>query len=648
MCGILAVLNLENEPVDQALVVRMRDTMYHRGPDDAGLYAAGPVALAHRRLAIIDLSPSGRQPLANEDDSLFLIFNGEIYNYVEQRQDLKARGHTFSSASDGEVILHLYEEHGHDCVAHLNGMFAFVLWDRKRRHLFAARDRLGIKPLYVYTDGKRLILASEIKAILEDPTVPREPDPEAIADYLFAGRPLAGKTFFKHVRELEPGHLLSVDVPAGGIRTRKFWDVVYDYNFSRTLTQTKEELSHLLDDAVRVHCRSDAPLGCHLSGGLDSSTVVALAARHRHPLPAFSIKFSGDDAIDETPYARAAAQHVGASYLQGSPTAIDLERLLPFLVWQMDGPMANQGGFCYFTVSALAQRHVKVTLTGHGGDEVFAGYPAQFRAAYGRTDVFGWRPAPGSTLRLLRRRLRSVLAGQIAGRLARRLRQGLFGGHPSLEDLWIQLHCGSLPTLDPGFARSLNGYSPRDDYVSPFGQVPTAHVLDKCLYHDLRVYLPSLLHLEDRASMALSIESRVPLLDHRIVEFMATVPPEQKVHGLQPKYLLRQAASNLLPPEVWQRRDKQPFPLPRSFNASAALRALERKVLLSPESFKRGIARPQALREACAEEGASWGLLNLELWFKIFIDRDPYWMEKSHHSYATPLHGRTSSPVPAF
>lgn len=633
MCGIVAVINLNRAPVDRRRFAAMRDVLRHRGPDDEGLYVDGPIGLGHRRLSIIDLSETGRQPMSNEDGSVRVVFNGEIYNYLELGQALKAKGHQFSSASDTEVILHQYEEEGEDCVNRFNGMFSFVLWDHRRRRLFAARDRMGIKPLYYYLGPTKLILASEIKAILEDPDVPRAVDSQALADYMFCGRALGGKTMFQNIREVEPGHWFSMDLETGRPQIQKYWSLRHDYDRSRSDEAVTEELLHRLDESVKIHCRSDASLGCHLSGGLDSSTVVALASRHRRGLKTFSIRFVEEGLFDETRFARAVARHVGAEYCETEPDPKEMATRLPYLIWHMDVPMATSGGFAYFTASQLAQRHVKVSLTGHGGDELFAGYPAQLQASFGRTDMFVQQkyfqrvanaPYDQSPIK--------ALLGRGAVGLYRSVRDRFFKPETNLRDIWIQLHCNHWPALSPifeaGLVTSLAGYTPVDDYLKPFLETDTDQALDQCLYHDLRVYLPSLLHLEDRVSMALSIESRVPFLDHRIVEFLATVPPEQKVRGLEPKHLLRQVASKLLPEEVWARKDKCNFPVPDKCWTSKEMKDLTEAVLIAPESLHRGLFKPEILKQACQYGNLTWSLVNVELWFKIFIDRDPNWTDR--------------------
>ena len=636
MCGIVAVHNIGGKPINEDLLIKMRDVMIHRGPDDGGIYIEGSIGLAHRRLSIIDLSETGHQPMFNEDGSVVIVFNGEIYNHLELRDELEKKGHLFRSTSDTETIIHLYEEEGESCLNKLNGMFAFIIWDSKRRAFFAARDRLGIKPLYFFKDEKKFIMASEIKSILQEPSVPRGPDYEAIADYFFASRTFGGKTLFRGIYEVAPGYSMTIGIEGQIEKWGKYWDIIYRYDNSRSQKALTDQIHALLDDAVRVHCRSDAPLGCHLSGGLDSSTIVSLAARHRKSLKTFSIKFSEDEFIDETGYAKEVARNAGAEYYESSPDEKDLAGMLPFLIWHMDLPMATDGGFTYYTVSQLAKKHVKVSLTGHGGDELFAGYPAQFIATYQQSDMFEIRKDPDRIFPgyIWKRYYQKLLYSGIKG-ISKKIFSRIRNKKLNLEDVWIQLHCGTLPHENPllhkEFIKQLGGYSPREDYIRPFVETNTDHTLDKCLYHDLRVYLPSLLHLEDRVSMALSIESRVPLLDYRIVEFLATVPPEQKVNGLVPKYLLREAVSSLVPERVRRRRDKLGFPVPGRFWFSQEVKNITRDVLLSRDCLQRGIFDAEAVRNAVTKNNLEqiWRLLNVELWFKIFIDRDSYWLAQT-------------------
>jgi asparagine synthase (glutamine-hydrolysing) len=647
MCGIVGVLRLDGRSVDEAQLRAMRDSMLHRGPDDGGLYVDGVVGLGHRRLSIVDLSPAGHQPMTNEDGSIWLVFNGEIYNYIELGARLRQRGHTFRSHTDSEVILHLYEEMGERCVEELNGMFGFVLWDGRRNLLFGARDRLGIKPFYYCSDARQFVCASEIKAILADPDVRRAPDHGGIADYLFAGAPLASKTFFEGIAELPPGHTISVSRERHVVR--KYWDVAYEYNESRSLEEVTHLARELLDDSVRIHCRSDAPLGSHLSGGIDSSTVASIAAQHVNALKTFSIRFAGGDMYDESRFARSVSRSVGTVHEESVETPELLRDIYPWLLWHMDQPPAGggDGGFSYYAAAALASRHVKVALTGHGGDEIFAGYPAQFQLAGIAVPPAGHNPRaaqPSFGARLANVVRREGLRG-VVRRLGARL-----SSRPSNDParLWMRLHCSEVPAtnrlLDRRFVRGLGGYSPVDEYLRPFRNAPTDRMLDRCLYHDLRVYLPQLLHKEDRASMAVSIESRVPLLDYRIVEFLATVPPAQKLPDNVPKSLLRRAASPWLPPEVQNRRDKVPFLVPIKEWLGGMLAPLATELALSPASLDRGIFNADILRRRLFTQDELLAILNIELWFRIYIDNDPAWTARSQ-AYVRDA-GRTAPTAP--
>ena len=628
MCGILGVLKLDGAPVDAGLLTRMRDTMFHRGPDDGGTWVSGSVGLAHRRLSILDLSPDGHQPMCNEDGTIWLVFNGEIYNYVELAARLRQQGHQFRSHTDTECIIHLYEELGERCVHELNGMFSFLLWDARRGQLFGARDRMGIKPFHYYVDPRQFICASEIKAIVEDPAVPRAPDRRGIADYLFAGAPLAGKTFFKEISELPPGH--AITVRDGQVQVTQYWSVRYDYDERRSADVLVGDLTDLLDDAVRIHCRSDAALGSHLSGGLDSSTVASIASRHVDPLRTFSIRFDGGEPYDETRFARIVSGKAGTQHVERTAPPETLAHTFASLIWHMDQPPAggSDAGYSYYAAAALAAEHVKVALTGHGGDEVFAGYGAQFAVA--GIDMDQGIGAPASNRRSAGSRLVRVLQREGLLGVSRHLAGRFFPRAPrSPEDRWIQLHCSTRPARNPilgrAFRQWLGGYSPVEDYLAPFTNAPTDRLLDRALHHDLRVYLPQLLHKEDRASMAVSIESRVPLLDYRIIELMATVPPEQKVLGKQPKALLRRAAARWLPAEIAERRDKVPFALPIQDWVGTILAPLVRKVAMAPSCLERGIYDPDLIRRGRLDAGEMLKLVNLELWFRIYIDRDPLW-----------------------
>lgn len=626
MCGIAAIWERQGRPCEPVALVAMRDAQMHRGPDDQGILIDGAVGLAHRRLSILDLSPAGHQPMCNEDGTVWITFNGEIYNYIELATRLRARGHRFASASDTEVIVHLYEEEGVGCLNSLNGMFAFTIWDSRSRVLFAARDRVGIKPLYFVDSPERFAVASEVKGVLAHPEIETAVDPHGLADYFFAGAPQGTKTMFRGVRQLPPAHYLLVNEM--GVQMHRWWDVRYDYRTGRTTEQIVQDLDDLIDDAVRIHCRSDAPVGCHLSGGLDSSLVAAVAARHRTSLDAFSVRFAGDAFYDEVPYASAVATSINANHHIVSPTAADLERLLGTLTYHQDFPIPDTAGFSYFAVSRLAAAHVKVALTGHGGDEIFGGYPAQFQLAFGSTSMFDLKGRPAEPMPSALERMAVMWRREGVGGLMRRIRARR-RADDSPAAAWARLHCGPTPGEHPLLAgaalRQIGDYSPIPDYYRPFVEAPTAEMFDRCLYHDLTSYLPTLLAKEDRASMAVSIESRVPLLDYRIIEYMATVPPSEKVPGRIPKALLRRVAARHVPERVVRRDDKTPFPVPLREWIGRELRPMALRLLSSQRSLDRGIFSPRVLRDASLGAGDLLAMMNVEVWFRVFIDGDPAW-----------------------
>lgn len=631
MCGIAGVVNLDGRPADPALLARLRDVIAHRGPDDAGVHVDGSVGLAHRRLSILDLSPAGHQPMANADGTSWIVFNGEIFNYVELAAGLRAQGETFRSGSDTEVLLRLVERRGAAALDDLVGMFAFAVWDSRRRTLFAARDRAGIKPFYYALTPTAFVFGSEVKAVLAHPAVVRALDHEGLADQLFTGYPQADRTLFRGVRQLPPGCCL--ELHDGRLEVRPYWSVHYKYAPARSEATVLEELGTLLDDAVRLHCRSDAPLGAHLSGGVDSSTVAALAARVRPGLPTFSIRFAEGGIFDESVHARAVAAAIGSRHYEDTPQPAELDALLATLIWHMDMPMVSSGGFAYFAGARLARRHVTVALTGHGGDEVFGGYPAQFQVAYGHTGAFDLAARARQLDEPPMRRLAALLRREGVGGLWQRVRGRVRPAAPlSPEALWIRLHCGTplheRPQLHRGFLRALGGYDPRADYLRHFTDAPTDQLFDRALHHDLRCYLPGLLHMEDRVSMAMALESRVPLLDHRIIEYLATVPPAQKVRPDESKRLLRSIMAGVLPESVRTRRDKGAFMAPVAQWFDGALATLGDDILRAPACLDRGLFDPDYIRRLRPGGSEVWSMVNLELWCRIFLDEDPAWLAR--------------------
>jgi asparagine synthase (glutamine-hydrolysing) len=627
MCGIVGMLRLDGGPADRRVLQRMRDAMWHRGPDDAGIWCDGPLGLGHRRLSILDLSPLGHQPMHAPDGSASIVFNGEIFNFVELREALEARGERFVSGSDTEVLLRLWLHHGMACVDELVGMFGFAIWDRDRRRLFAARDRLGIKPFYYARTATHWLFASEIKALLAHPEVSPRLDARSMADVIYSGYPLEDRTMFDGIRVLLPGHCLTFE--DGHLEVRPYWTVRYDYDTTRTLDETVEALRPLLDDAVRLHCRSDAPIGAHLSGGLDSSTVATLAAGHRAGLPTFSIRFDEGGAFDESRYAREVAARIRSVHHEESPGDLSLDQLLPLLPHHVETPVTRTA-IAYFGAARLARRHVTVALTGHGGDEVFGGYPAQFEVGLGvpgdEASAVTANARPVSSRERFGFLWRSEGLGGLLERARRRVTRRA-PGDDSASDRWIERHCGlpepgQHPALTSSMKRAFEGYSPRTAFLEAFERAPTDEPFDRCLHHDLRSYLPSLLHVEDRTSMALSLESRVPLLDHRLVEFAATVPPAIKVAGHRSKQLIRRAMRGRLPDALIDRRDKGAFPVPIERWMDGPAGDAVCRLLLEKQTLDRGIYSQAWIRASVAHRRSLIPLLALELWCRMYLDGD--------------------------
>jgi asparagine synthase (glutamine-hydrolysing) len=624
MCGIAGIVaSVRLDPGDPARVERMRDVLAHRGPDDRGLHVDGRAALGHRRLSIVDLA-AGHQPLANEDGTIWVTYNGEIYNHAEVRRELEARGHRYRTRCDTETIVHAYEEWGDDCVHRFRGMFAFAVWDAPRRRALLARDRFGVKPLYWAAAGDRLLFGSEIKAILASGLVRREVDRGALAELLAARYTSGEETLFAGIRKLLPGHLLVYE--AGRPAVRRWWDVPIGETPPVEPAEIVPRFRALLEHAVRLRLMSDVPLGVFLSGGIDSSVIAALMARQiDRPLQTFSVAFE-ERAFSELAHSRAVARAIGAEPREVVVGAADFFRVLPRLVWHEDEPMAHPSSVPLYFVSRLARDHVKVVLTGEGADELLAGY-----GRYPRT-LLNWRAgglyaraAPAAVRRgvaALARRLPSRL-GALAGRS--------FLARPRTPEAMAFDAFAAIPVAQ--LARLCPDLAPREEVVyraaRAFFDAPGdgASLLDRLLYADLKTYLVELLMKQDQMSMAASIESRVPFLDHELVEFAARLPAAWKLRGPTTKRVLREAARDLLPRAVLE-RPKMGFPVPFGAWTRGAWHGLVRDVLLDARARQRGVTDPAAVRAlldrhrrgapGCAD--ALWMLLNLELWFRIFVD----------------------------
>lgn len=631
MCGICGIYHFDRaRPAAEDGVRAMAHALRHRGPDGEGFHFDGNLALGHRRLSIIDLSDSGAQPMTEEAGRYWITFNGEIYNYPELRQLLVGRGHVFRSHTDTEVILHLFEDEGPECVHRLNGMFAFAIWDSVERTLFAARDRFGVKPFYYAVRDGAFVFGSEIKALFASGLVRPALDRNGLADYLTFQFCLGDKTLFSGVHKLLPGHAMTVDA-GGGVRVRKYWDLDYTIDAGATEEAVQHQLVRLLEDAVRIQLRADVPVGAHLSGGLDSSTVSCLAASLLPgPLHTFTGGFRDGPQFDETRYARAVAEQAGAVYHEVFPGADDFVSAMPSLMHFMDEPVAGPGLFPQYFVSRLAKEHVKVVLGGQGGDEVFGGY-TRYLIAYLEECIKGGIEGTQEDDRYVVT-FESILPNltELQGYqpLLRHLWQdGLFGPADLRYYRLIDRSAGLQGLVAPDAFEGCGGYRPVEAFREVFAEGQCRSLINRMTRFDLKTLLPALLQVEDRTSMAVSLESRVPLLDHRIAELVASVPPRVKYNGGRSKHLFRQVVRHVVPPAVFARRDKMGFPVPLTeWYAGGPVREFVRDTLLDGRARQRGLLRGDGVEALLGGERsygrAMWGLLSLELWMRAFFDGD--------------------------
>jgi len=626
MCGIVALLAPRGAPADLESLRRMGATLRHRGPDGEASLADGPMAMHHARLAIIDLD-TGAQPM--RDASNVITYNGEIYNYRELRRELEVLGHVFRTSSDTEVILKAYLAWGLDCISRFNGMFAFVLYDATAGRVVAARDRFGIKPLYWCRVGESIAWASEIKALLAHPSVRAEAQQQSLQEYLTLQFVLGADTLFAGIHKVKPAHLQVVDLASRDLRESRYWTLHYDVRAERTEDDVTEELSALLEDAVRLQLRSDVPVGTHLSGGIDSGVLSALAARHLPTtLRAYTGTFRAGPEFDETPHARNIAQHIGARLEEVEPQATDFSTLLPRLVWHLDEPAAGPGLLPQFAVSQAAVRDVKVVLAGQGGDEVFGGY-ARYLVAYLEQAMKG--AIQGTNVEDEHVvSLKSIVPNlsyleRYQPMLRQFWRSGVFESMDRRYFSLVDRLEGDVSLLSDDFRARYDREALFARFREIFDYPETRSYYNKMTHFDLSASLPALLQVEDRTSMAVGLESRVPLLDHRVVELMATLLPRVKFRGGELKYLFKRVARRWLPETIVERRDKMGFPVPLQHWLAGPSREFVYDTLLSARARTRGITNPQAVEHLLSHETPfsrqSWGLLNLELWFQTFVDR---------------------------
>lgn len=630
MCGICGIVDFEHA-VEPELVARMNSVLVHRGPDEGGQYVRGPIGIAMRRLSIIDVAGS-HQPMSNPDASIWIVFNGEIYNFQQERELLEQRGHVFQTHGDTEVILRLYEEFGLRFVEHLNGMFALAIWDSRQRRLVLARDRAGVKPLYYALHNGRLRFASESKAILQDTDLPRTIDTNAVAGFLNYNSMPSPATMFKEIRSLPPGHLALFD--AHGFRVERYWDV--DFSLKRDWKQPEllEAVEHLLKDSIRLRMISDVPLGAFLSGGVDSSLVVAMMAElSSHPVEAFSVGFDEQYAyMDERAYSRAVARKYGAHHHEVVLKPDDLLKDIDRVVWFLDEPCGDAAAFLTLALSEFTRKYVTVSLSGVGGDELFAGYrrylAAKWHDRYLKLPAFVRRGIIRPLVSILPENRSSRLAN--LGRITKKFVRDIDG---DLKSSW-QNTVSYLPCYDgPMFAGAMEPVTRRsfrsDDFDALWQRVVALpDPVDQAIYLDLKTYLPDqLLFLQDKMSMAASLETREPFLDYRLIELAATIPPNVRLPGRELKAILRRIADKYLPRDCIY-REKKGFAAPIGQWFRGPLREQLRDALSPDRVRSRGIFRVEYIdwmMRSFFEQNRDLSVqlfqaFMLELWFRQLVD----------------------------
>ncbi|HZE73296.1 MAG TPA: asparagine synthase (glutamine-hydrolyzing) [Pyrinomonadaceae bacterium] len=631
MCGIngIAFPSNSGRSVDARVLQRMRDVITHRGPDDEGIFIDGGIGLGHRRLSIVDVA-GGHQPMANEDGALRITYNGEIYNHADFRAELEAKGHVYQTHCDTETILHLYEEYGAGCVDYLRGMFAFAIWDRRRRELFIARDRLGVKPLYyIHTDDGSLYFGSEIKTLIEAGAVKPEINYRALPDYLANHATSGEETLFCGVKRLLPGHTLVWK--DGQLRLNRYWDVSFATREEhRSDKDYIAEWYELFRTSVRLRLMADVPLGMFLSGGIDSSAIAAvMSGMVDEPIKTFSVAFAEREA-NELEYARVVAKAFKTNHHEIVVSPEDFFTALPKLVWHEDEPLAHPSSVALYFVSYLASKHVKVVLTGEGSDELLAGY-----ARYRKTVLnlgMGERYhnfTPAFVQNLVKQRIESMSG---ASRVRQKLSRTFLTLTPDIESIYFDnfsvFSRATQPVLLSDESRDRIGMvDPYDGVGKAFKQTDATSLLERLLYADIKTYLHELLMKQDQMSMAASVESRVPFLDHKLVEFTCRLPERLKLRGGTTKFILREAMKSVLPETILS-RPKMGFPVPIGSWFRGAYSGVIDEYVLSERALSRGIFSSEFVRSLVKRHQSGgenhserlWALVNFEIWQRQFFD----------------------------
>ena len=623
MCGIAGFVTKPPSSFPASVIREMTDAIRHRGPDDVGYYADAFASLGHRRVSIVDLA-TGHQPMFNEDRNLCLIYNGEIFNHADLRPALERAGHRYVSRSDTETILHAYEQHGADCVDLFRGMFAFAIWDSDRRTLFCARDRLGIKPFYYYWDGRLFAFASEIKALLRHPSISVRLNESVLPEYLAFGYLGGDSTFFEGIHKLMPGHRLQLT--AAGLQIEQYWDIPGDLTPEQDDTAWIRECRRRLEETVRMRLMSDVPLGMFLSGGVDSSALAALAARMIDSrLKTFSVGYA-EASFSELGYASRVAEAIGTDHKEIVIGFDDFFSSLPNLVWHEDEPIVWPASVSLYHVSRLASRDVKVVLTGEGADELFGGYERYRYQLLNDRLMDIYTLVPGRLRGSIRERIDK--SAWLGAAMRRKVKHTVLGRDESLESLYLDNFLAAFTSEDQ---RSLlrnpaEGSAPYASVMRYWSEGRGRSLLNRLLYTDQKTYLVELLMKQDQMSMAASIESRVPFLDHPLVEFAATVPDRLKIRSGSGKYVLKRAVEDLLPKDITYRK-KMGFPTPlrawlREPRAVSILSSLRDPDGLLGHYVNMPVLNALLERHTTGELDATdriWRLLNLQVWGQVFL-----------------------------
>jgi asparagine synthase (glutamine-hydrolysing) len=629
MCGIAGYLEVQpGHSSEPAVLERMTRAIRHRGPDAHGLRQDGPVALGHRRLSIVDLSAAGYQPMSNETDDVWIVYNGEIFNHAALRPDLEQAGHRYRSHTDTETILHAWEERGPACLDQFRGMFAFALWDERAQTLFCARDRMGIKPFYYFWDGRTFVFASEIKALLEHPSVPTEFEDTLLGEYLAFGYISSDQTLYRGIRKLMPGHWLRITLgPDARLEIQRYWDVPASAGSAASELSEQEwvaECRRRMEETVRMRLMSDVPLGVFLSGGVDSSAIAALTSRMTggNPVKTFSVGYK-EAQYSELGYAKQVADLIGSDHREVVLGMDEFFDILPRLIWHEDEPITWPSSVSLYFVSRLAAEDVTVVLTGEGSDELFAGYARYRQNVMNQQMLPYYKLIPG----FLRDGLRRTIAetNVTSGGMRRKLQHTMLGREDRLESIFLDnFYCGFSGEEVAGLLRNPQPAGVYQSYMSYWQE--DRPLLNRMLYADQKTYLVELLMKQDQMSMANSIESRVPFLDHTFVEFAARVPDALKIRGNEQKYILKKAVEDLLPRDIIYRK-KMGFPTPLRdwFRQPKAAPLLD--MLLHSDGLVGQYLRPEAVRSLVERHRSGledatdrlWRLINLELWGKVFL-----------------------------